>query len=180
MPRKLRVRRSQIALDEDDPVRERPVKEWFSLFAARISDVAGSAWAFVGALAVVIVWAATGPVFGFSDTWQLIINTGTTIVTFLMVFLIQNTQNKDTLVIHVKLNELIASQPGASNYLIDLEDMSEADLERLSIAFERLADRAEEMDGLERMTVEQVIHAIRDEAAKRGVKRGGSRMLLGS
>ena len=162
---------SQIELDEHDKVVEHPVREWFSLAARRISEVAGTAWAFAGAIVVVLMWLATGPVFGFSDTWQLVINTGTTIVTFLMVFLIQNTQNKDTLVVHLKLNELIASQPGASNHLIDLEDMSEADLERLRIAFQCLADRANEKEGLARMTVEQVIHAVHNEAAQRSEKK---------
>ena len=170
VPRELPRKADGSVLRPED-VRSSRVKEAFSGFSRRTSELAGGPWSFAVAVAVILVWAVTGPVFGFSDTWQLLINTGTTIVTFLMVFLIQNTQNKDTLVIHVKLNELIASQPGASNHLIDLEDMSEADLERLRIAFRRLADRANEKEGLARMTVEQVIHAIHDEAAARGEKK---------
>ena len=88
----------------------------------------GSSWAFAIALAIILVWLITGPVFHFSDTWQLVINTGTTIVTFLMVFLIQRTQNKDSLAIQLKLNEIVAAIPGASNRLIDVEDLSEDEL----------------------------------------------------
>ncbi|HUR69066.1 MAG TPA: low affinity iron permease family protein [Candidatus Thermoplasmatota archaeon] len=142
---------------------ERPIREWFSKAAGRVARAAGSAWAFMLAVSIIVVWAVTGPIFGFSDTWQLIINTGTTIVTFLMVFLIQNTQNKDTAVIHTKLNELIASQPGASNHLIDLEDMTQADLERLRIAFQELADKAREKDRTERMSVEDVARPLHEE-----------------
>ena len=138
----------------------------FHRFAHGMSHFVGAPWAFVAALVIVLVWAATGPVFHFSDTWQLVINTGTTIVTFLMVFLIQNTQNKDTTVIQVKLNELIASQPGASNHLIDLEDMSEADLERLHLAFQQLADLAHTKGG-GRMTVSDIPGALGATAARR-------------
>lgn len=149
-----------------EDVRERRLHEWFSRAARKASTATGSPWAFVLAVLVVLVWIVTGPVFGFSDTWQLVINTGTTIVTFLMVFLIQNTQNKDTTVIQVKLNELIASQPGASNHLIDLEDMSEADLERLHIAFQHLADIAH-TKGAGRMTVSDVPGAMRLDGSTR-------------
>ncbi|HVM45374.1 MAG TPA: low affinity iron permease family protein [Candidatus Thermoplasmatota archaeon] len=164
---------SKIQLEGDDPVKERRVREWFSFVAARASDAAGSAWAFALAILVIVVWAVSGPFFGFSDTWQLIINTGTTIVTFLMVFLIQNTQNKDTIVVHVKLNELIASQPGASNTLIDLEDMSEADLERLRVAFQRLADMAEQKEARGRMTVEEMLRTL-GEHKPEGPRKGRS------
>jgi low affinity Fe/Cu permease len=102
----------------------------------------GSSWAFAIAALVIIVWLVTGPVFGFSDTWQLVINTGTTIVTFLMVFLIQRAQNKDSLAIQLKLNELVAAVAGASNRLIDVEDLTEAELRRLQIFFRRLAEMA--------------------------------------
>lgn len=170
-----------IELDEGtDPVKESPVREWFSRAARDVSEVAGRPWVFALAVALIVAWALTGPIFGFSDTWQLVINTTTTIVTFLMVFLIQSTQNKDTLVVHVKLNELIASQPGASNHLIDLEDMSEADLERLHIAFQRLADRADEKETLGRMTIEQVVHAIYDAKKKRRRARARGRHSYGS
>ena len=104
----------------------------------------GSTWAFTVAVAVIIVWAVSGPIFGFSDTWQLVINTGTTIVTFLMVFLIQRTQNKDSLAIQVKLNELLASQQGASNRLINVEDWSEQDIAALHERFAKLSERLQQ------------------------------------
>jgi low affinity Fe/Cu permease len=109
-----------------------------------VTKRAGSSWAFAIAFAVVIVWALTGPIFGFSDTWQLVINTGTTIVTFLMVFLIQRTQNKETAAMQLKLNELVAALRGASNRLIDLEDWSEAELVELHEHYRRLADLAQQ------------------------------------
>ena len=99
--------------------------------AGKATRYAGSSWAFAAAVAVVAVWLVTGPAFHFSDTWQLVINTGTTIVTFLMVFLIQRTQNKETEAIQLKLNELVAALKGASNRLIDLEDWTEEELSNL-------------------------------------------------
>ena len=104
----------------------------------------GSTWAFSVALAIILIWAVTGPLFGFSDTWQLVINTGTTIVTFLMVFLIQRTQNKDSLAIQVKLDELLAAQPGASNTLINLEDWDEDEIVAIHKRFSQLAERLKE------------------------------------
>ena len=98
--------------------------------------------AFIVALAVIIVWGLTGPIFHFSDTWQLVINTGTTIITFLMVFLIQRTQNKDALAIHIKLNEIVAVLEGASNRLIDVEDLSESDIKLLAEHFRKLSQMA--------------------------------------
>jgi low affinity Fe/Cu permease len=116
-------------------------------FSHAVTAWAGSTWAFATALAVIAIWAVTGPLFGFSDTWQLVINTGTTIVTFLMVFLIQRTQNKDALAIQVKLDELLAAQPGASNQLINVEDWSEDDIselhERFTVLSQRLKDVAD-------------------------------------
>ena len=97
-------------------------------FSARITAWTGGSWGFGVAVAVVLVWGATGPMFGYSDTWQLVINTGTTIVTFLMVFLIQRSQNKDALALQLKLNELVAAVKGASNRLIDVEDLDEDEL----------------------------------------------------
>jgi low affinity Fe/Cu permease len=114
----------------------------FTRFAKWASRATGHAAAFILALAVVIIWAVTGPMFGFSETWQLVINTGTTIVTFLMVFLIQNTQNRDTAAMQIKLDELIRSTRGAHNALLDLEEMEEADLERLHRDYEELAATA--------------------------------------
>jgi low affinity Fe/Cu permease len=111
----------------------------FMKFAKWASWGTGHPVAFVTAVAVVAVWAVTGPLFGFSDTWQLVINTGTTIVTFLMVFLIQNTQNRDTAAIQIKLDELIRALEGAENSLLDMEEMEDSDLERIRQEYEDLA-----------------------------------------
>ena len=108
----------------------------------RVTGWAGSSWGFGSALGIVVVWALSGPLFRFSDTWQLVINTGTTIVTFLMVFLIQRTQNKDARAIHLKLNEIVAAVDGASNRMIDVEDLSEKELETLHTHFRRLVEMA--------------------------------------
>jgi low affinity Fe/Cu permease len=108
-----------------------PHQDWFSAFAQRIARLSGKPAAFLGAVALIAVWALSGPFLGFSETWQLVINTGTTIVTFLMVFLIQSTQNRDTLALQVKLAELIVNMPGAPNQLADAEDMSEKQLDAL-------------------------------------------------
>lgn len=112
--------------------------DWFNNIAKKVSATVGSAWAFMLAFAVLVVWAVTGPIFKFSDTWQLVINTGTTIVTFLMVFLIQNTQNRDARAIHLKLDELIRSIEGARNELIDLEDVTDDRLDELQGEFEEM------------------------------------------
>src|SRR5205809_2340725 len=114
------------------------MNDLFREFAHRISQAVGSPWAFVVAVLIIIVWAATGPIFKYSDTWQLVINTGTTIITFLMVFLIQNTQNRDAKAIHLKLDELIKGVRGARTGLVNLEQLSDADLDRLHKEFERL------------------------------------------
>jgi low affinity Fe/Cu permease len=115
----------------------------FRVFARTSSSVLGSAWAFIAAILIIAVWALTGPMFHFSDTWQLIINTGTTIVTFLMVFLIQNTQNRDAKAVHLKLDELIRAVHGARNHLVDLEKLSDEELKKLEEEFERVHKRAE-------------------------------------
>ena len=117
-------------------MKRRSALERFSQTAAAYS---GNSWAFIIAVIVVVVWALTGPLFGFSDTWQLVINTGTTIVTFLMVFLIQRSQNKDTQAVHLKLNELVAALEGASNRIIDVEDLSEQELKLLHEHYRTLA-----------------------------------------
>src|SRR6476620_9788040 len=114
-------------------------------FSRAVTEWSGTSWAFTLALAIILVWAACGPIFHYSDTWQLVINTGTTIVTFLMVFLIQRSQNKDALAIQVKLNELLASQAGASNQLINVEDWREADLVALHKRFTTLSERLSEV-----------------------------------
>jgi low affinity Fe/Cu permease len=119
------------------------VQDAFRVFARKSSMVLGSAWAFAAAIFIILIWALTGPTFHFSDTWQLIINTGTTIVTFLMVFLIQNTQNRDAKAMHLKLDEIIRALKGARNQLVDLEKLSDEDLDKLEKQFERLRQKAE-------------------------------------
>ena len=113
-------------------------------FATWIANKAGSTGAFMLALLVIVVWAATGPIFKFSDTWQLVINTSTTIVTFLMVFLIQHAQNRESLAVQLKLNEIVAAIEGASNRLVSVEDLSDEDLEVLHAHYRKLALMAKE------------------------------------
>jgi low affinity Fe/Cu permease len=119
------------------------VSDAFRIFARRSSAILGSAWAFAGAILIIVVWALTGPTFHFSDTWQLIINTGTTIVTFLMVFPIQNTQNRDAKAMHLKLDEIIRALKKARNELVDLEDLSDEELDKLEKQFKQLRQIAE-------------------------------------
>ena len=114
------------------------MKELFRKFAQTTSQAVGSSWAFILAVLIIVVWAATGPVFHYSDTWQLVINTGTTIITFLMVFLIQNTQNRDAKAIHLKLDELLRAVAGARTQLVDLEALSDEELEHLQQQFKRI------------------------------------------
>ena len=114
------------------------MNELFRKFAHRTSAIVGSPWSFITAVVVIIAWALSGPLFGFSDTWQLVINTSTTIITFLMVFLIQNTQNRDAQAIHLKLDELLRAVKEARTELIDLEDMSDEELKNLQAEFARL------------------------------------------
>ena len=114
------------------------MKDLFRKFAQAISHAVGSPWAFIIAVLIIVIWGATGPMFGYSNTWQLIINTGTTIVTFLMVFLIQNTQNRDAKAIHLKLDELLKGVKGARTGLVDLEELSDEALEELQREFRRL------------------------------------------
>src|SRR6266480_4040004 len=119
------------------------VSDAFRIFARNSSVALGSAWAFAGAMLVILAWILTGPMFHFSDTWQLVINTATTIVTFLMVFLIQNTQNRDAKAVHLKLDELIRALKGARNELVDLEDLSDEELKKLEEQFQSMRKRAE-------------------------------------
>lgn len=119
--------------------------ELFRKFATKASEVVGSSWAFLVAVGVLVAWAISGPVFHFSDTWQLIINTGTTIITFLMVFLIQNTQNRDAKAIHLKLDELLRAVGEARTELIDLEDVPEEQLKALQDEFRALHKDATEL-----------------------------------
>lgn len=119
------------------------MNELFGKVASRISKTAGSVWAFLLAITIVIVWATLGPVFNYSTTWQLFINTTTTIVTFLMVFLIQNTQNRDSKALHLKLDELIKAMKGSSLKMLDIENLSERELEDLLTSFKEKKDRYE-------------------------------------
>jgi low affinity Fe/Cu permease len=128
------------------PGPERPL---FDRISTAVTKAVGSPAAFISAFSIILIWGVTGPLFGFSDTWQLVINTGTTIVTFLMVFVIQQSQNKDMLAVQLKLNELIAASQKANNRLIDIEDLSEKELETLKKFYVKLADLAEEEDSLE-------------------------------
>lgn len=142
------------------------ILERFSLKATKATGTSG---AFVIALAVLIVWGLSGPLFHFSDTWQLVINTGTTIVTFLMVFLIQRTQNKDALAIHLKLNEIVAAIEGASNRLIDVEDLTEAEIEVLHKHYQKLVTLAKR-DGKLTET-----HSIEEAEERHKAKQGKRR-----
>ena len=114
----------------------------FSRFAKKTSAAMGHPWAFAVAVLIIVAWAATGPIFGYSDTWQLVINTGTTIITFLMVFLIQNTQNRDNLAVQLKLNEIIRSTKGAHNALFDLEELTQGELDQFHELYGKLAKKA--------------------------------------
>ncbi len=116
----------------------------FGRFATRSSHYLGSRWSFIAAIGVIVAWGITGPIFHYSDTWQLVINTGTTIVTFLMVFLIQNTQNRDARAIHLKLNELIHAVDKAKNKMIDVEKLSDLELDELARTYEKLRTNAQE------------------------------------
>jgi low affinity Fe/Cu permease len=146
--------------------------ERFSHFA---TVWAGTSWAFAAAVAVLLVWACTGPLFGFSETWQLVVNTGTTIVTFLMVFLIQRSQNKESLAVQVKLNELLAAQKGASNRLINAEDMSEEEIKQLHKRFAQLSKRLEDaQDDCSPHSVKEAIHAAHASLTKADQPRSGN------
>jgi low affinity Fe/Cu permease len=134
-----------------------PLLSGFDRFASGVTRWAGSPAAFCGAVLTVIVWAAVGPAFHFSEDWQLVINTGTTIVTFLMVFLIQQSQNKDSVAVHLKLNELLASNRNASNRMIGIEGLDEQDLREVADFYARLSERAKATGTRKEM------HSIDDE-----------------
>jgi low affinity Fe/Cu permease len=123
-------------------------KNFFEKFANWATNATGSSTAFILASATIVIWAATGPVFKYSTTWQLIINTGTTIITFLMVFLIQKSQNKDSKAVHLKLNELIAAHQGASNRMVNIEDITEIELDQLHKFYVRLSILAKQENDL--------------------------------
>lgn len=141
---------------------ESALEEVFAKLAGKVSQAAGSFWTFSLALLVVLVWAFSGPMFHYSETWQLVINTGTTIVTFLMVFVIQHAQNKDMRAVQLKLNELIAAVEGASNRLIDVEDLSDRELEHLYTRFQVLAKTAQKVSQGAKLTIDD--HADDDDA----------------
>jgi low affinity Fe/Cu permease len=116
------------------------MRDFFRRFSQKTSEVVGSPGAFFIALTLLVIWAAVGPIFHFSDTWQLVINTATTIITFLIVFLIQNTQNRDAKALHLKLDELIRSMQGARNTMVNLEELSDDELEQLQKQFRRISE----------------------------------------
>ena len=142
-------------------------------FARRVTEWAGSSWAFGSAVGVIVVWALLGPLYAFSDTWQLVINTGTTIVTFLMVFLIQRSQNKDSLAIHLKLNEIVAALEGASNRLINVEELTEAEVRTLHRHYGRLVEIARHEGSLTRS------HSIEEAEVRHRVKKRREEQLAG-
>ena len=117
-------------------------KSWFTRFTKWTARASGKSVTFIGAVLIIVAWAITGPIFGFSDTWQLVINTGTTIITFLMVFLIQSTQNRDAEAMQVKLDELIHVMKGAQNALLDLEELEEEELDCIREGYQKIAERA--------------------------------------
>jgi low affinity Fe/Cu permease len=147
-----------------------PVSRAMEHFSGAVTRWTGSSSAFVLAVLVIAVWAVTGPAFGFSDTWQLVINTGTTIVTFLMVFLIQRSQNKDSKAIQLKLNELVAAMEGASNRLIDVEDLDEAELDALHRYYATLVEHARR-DA--RLTTSHSVEEARSDAEEKIVEKHG-------
>jgi low affinity Fe/Cu permease len=120
----------------------------FERFASWVSKAAGTTPAFLGAFSIIVAWAVTGPIFDYSETWQLIINTGTTIITFLMVFLIQKSQNKDSMAIQLKLNELVAASETASNRLVDIEDITEDEMKVIQKYYRKLAELSQKDSSL--------------------------------
>jgi low affinity Fe/Cu permease len=125
------------------PIKHSEPTKGFHVFATRSANGGGSKWAFLSALLVVVIWIASGPYFGYSDTWQLVINTGTTVITFLVVFLIQNTQNRDARAIHLKLDEIIKAMDQAQNEMIDIEHLSDEELQKLANKYQRVREECE-------------------------------------
>src|SRR3989442_15351969 len=135
------------------------MNELFRKFAQTTSQAVGSSWTFILAVLIVVVWAATGPLFHYSDTWQLVINTGTTIITFLMVFLIQNTQNRDAKAIHLKLDELLRGVKGARTDMVDLEDCTDEELARYEAEFRRIRELRRTSPELAARTAQKIAEA---------------------
>ena len=143
--------------------------ELLEKFSRLATQATGTSAAFILALGIILVWGLTGPLFHFSDTWQLVINTGTTIVTFLMVFLIQRSQNKDALAIHLKLNEIVAALEGASNRLIDVEDLTEEEIKTLHAHYQKLVGMAKEDIKL------TMSHSVEEAEARHNLKHSKHR-----
>ncbi|KFF08345.1 low affinity iron permease family protein [Chryseobacterium luteum] len=139
-------------------------KTIFEKFSDWATKFTGSPSAFIGATLIVVIWAVSGPIFNYSETWQLVINTGTTIITFLMVFLIQKSQNKDSKAIQIKLNELIAANEKASNRIVDIEDLTEKELDQLHCYYEKLSDFAEKDEDIH--TSHSIDAALRNQNYK--------------
>ena len=140
----------------------------FEKLAIRVTEVTGSTYAFLTAVALILVWAITGPVFNFSESWQLVVNTGTTIITFLMVFLIQKTQNKDSMAIQLKLNELVAAHEFASNRLVSVEDMTEDELKVIKKYYSKLSEIAMKEESLQQ--THSIDEAKQDHALKKDIE----------
>jgi low affinity Fe/Cu permease len=151
----------------------KPHQAWFTRFAKSTAKASGRPFTFFIAVMVIAVWAITGPIFGFSDTWQLIINTGTTIITFLMVFLIQNTQNRDSEAIQVKLDELIRLSKGGHNVLLDLEELEDDELDRIQETYRKIARQAREelRRGVPDTGVPEVRHEVEELKREVGKER---------
>jgi low affinity Fe/Cu permease len=154
------------------PTKKKKAGKMFDRFSTVVTKVTGRPAAFLTAFTIVIIWAVSGPLFGFSDTWQLVINTGTTIITFLMVFVIQQSQNKDTMAIQIKLNELIAASNGASNRIVDIEDLTEEELNALKKYYVKLSELAEKESNV------LSTHSI-DEAQSNHAKKKSARQTIG-
>jgi low affinity Fe/Cu permease len=151
-------------------------QHWFALFAKKVERFTGHPLTFISAVALIAIWGITGPIFGYSDTWQLVINTGTTIVTFLMVFLIQNSQNRDTGAIQTKLDELIRAIEGAHNALLDLEELDEDEIEHIRRDYRELATKArEQIERGKKDTACVEVEKHSDEKADRGTAAAADR-----
>jgi low affinity Fe/Cu permease len=146
-------------------MKKKSVAPFFERFASRITRLTGRPVTFLIALAIILVWGITGPIFKFSDTWQLVINTGTTIITFLMVFIIQQSQNKDSISIQLKLNEIVAAMESASNRLINVEDLSEEELIILHSYYKKLSEMSKKETSLNKS------HSIEEATIKHEIKR---------
>lgn len=137
---------------------------WFDKFSTRVTKIAGSPYAFISAFLIIIIWAITGPIFGYSDTWQLVINTGTTIVTFLMVFIIQQSQNKDSEAVHLKLNELISATNNASDFLIAVEELSEEEIQLIREYYRKIIELSRKKAGIkDRYSEQEAINRVNEK-----------------